>query len=749
MFQMNACHRSSKALLVVIVVFGLGLILPVKAVHAATYTVTNTANSGAGSLRQAIIDANNSSDSDTITFNISGAGPHTITLTTELPSITNPVIIDGLTQPGASCANWPPTLKIQLSGVDPQPAQGWPLDYVFYISAGQSTIRGLVMNKSFRGVYLASGDNRAQCNIIGTDITGTVSQGYFGVQVDDAPNNIIGGTSISERNLIATGVDIRESRATGNIVQGNFIGVDLTGTRVFTDTRGGVSIEEAANNIIGGTSAAARNIIGGGVHIGSDFGEVVTANNVVQGNYIGTDPTGTTKLINFTGSGITIERATNNVIGGTAPGAGNLIAGYTEFGVLISGSDTTGTGSNTTGNRVQGNLIGTNVDGTVDLTDGSTGVRIQGAANTLVGGTTAEARNVISGNTNAGVLISGGSNGDATDNLVQGNYIGTNAAGSAPIPNTFAGIYIFNASKNLVGGSATGAGNVISGNGYGVRIAAGGAINNRLEGNLIGTTVTGSNPLANQRSGVSITSANTTVGGTTAGARNVIAANNGNGIELNGSGATGSIVQGNYIGTAINGSEALGNTGHGVVITDVAYKNTIGGTGPGAANIIASNGGSGVFISRGFSNAVQGNRITANGALGIDLGDAGPTPNDVGDADQGANQLMNAPSLLHNRANIPPGLAGMLNSTATTTITVDLYANSACNPSGFGEGEAWLGSKTVATDANGNASFSFTLRDNLKERAITATATDPDGNTSEFSSCLSLLNGVYLPLVTR
>ena len=210
MFQINACHRPSKALLVVIVVFGLGLILPVKAAYAATYTVTNTADSGAGSLRQAIIDANNSFGSDTITFNIPGAGPHTITLTTELPSITSPVIIDGLTQPGASCASWPPTLKIQLSGVDPQPNQQWPLDYgfyllnhVFYISAGQSTIRGLVINKSDSGVYLASGGNGLQCNIIGTDITGTVRQGDFGVQVNDAPNNIIGGTSISERNLIA------------------------------------------------------------------------------------------------------------------------------------------------------------------------------------------------------------------------------------------------------------------------------------------------------------------------------------------------------------------------------------------------------------------------------------------------------------------------------------------------------------------------------------------------------------------
>lgn len=944
MFGISPCHTPLRVFLVLAALLGLVFILPAKTAHASTYTVINTNDSGAGSLRQAILAANANSGLDTITFNIPGAGPHTITLTDDLPEITSPVVVDGLTQPGANCASWPPTLKITITGL---------LKQAFAISAGNSTIRGLAFMGLYKPIELRSaGGNSVQCNLIGTDVTGSAGErNIIGISIVNSPNNLVGGTAPSSRNLISnsllrdpdantltnltepaaikivgndadgntiagnyigtdlsgtslitntrgiwienapnnvigglvtgagnviggnsfTGVAIMESGATGNTVQGNFlntnpsgtaalplassfypqyidlipypvlifkaanntvggttsaarnlivgafptliagstasnntiqgnfldiditgttklgdggaaianapnnliggttsgagnliasevsisgsdannnkvqgnyIGIDLTGTRTFTDTFASLSIREASNNTIGGTSAAARNIIGqGGVRISSSSQENATANNVVQGNYIGTNATGMAKLINYSGSGITIEKADDNTIGGTEPGSGNLIAGYTEYGVLISDNDSSG-------NRIQGNLIGTDVSGTADLTDGSTGVRIRGAASTIVGGTTPQARNIISGNSNAGVLISGDSSGESIDNIIQGNYIGTNAAGSAPIPNGFAGVFIFNATKTTIGGSATGAGNLISGNGYGVRLSNS-ARENSVQGNLIGTTSTGRSPLGNQRSGVSVTAPNNVIGGTTAGARNIIAGNNSSGVELTGSGATGNTVQGNYIGTAINGVDALGNAAHGILITDVANKNIIGGITPQVANTIAYNGGTGISISRGVNNTLRGNRIMQNGGLGIDLGEAGPTANDTGDLDQGANQLMNAPALLQNVTNLAPGVSGTFNGSADATITIDLYANGACDSSGFGEGERWIGSKTVTTDSNGNALFSFELPNDLAEPGVAATATDQDGNTSEFSPCLALFKRVYLPLLRQ
>ncbi|NQT14577.1 MAG: hypothetical protein HQ582_17605, partial [Planctomycetes bacterium] len=142
-------------------------------------TVTNTNDSGLGSLRQAILDANGTPGTDTIDFNIAGLGPHTIQPTSALPTITDPVVIDGYTQPGAS-PNSNPTgsgldtvLSIELDGSLVTGGHG------LRITAGNSTVRGLAIH-SFPGIGIllqTNGGNAIEGNFIGTDITGTVALG--------------------------------------------------------------------------------------------------------------------------------------------------------------------------------------------------------------------------------------------------------------------------------------------------------------------------------------------------------------------------------------------------------------------------------------------------------------------------------------------------------------------------------------------------------------------------------------------
>jgi hypothetical protein len=215
------------------------------------------------------------------------------------------------------------------------------------------------------------------------------------------------------------------------------------------------------------------------------------------------------------------------------------------------------------------------------------------------------------------------------------------------------------------------------------------------------------------------------VGGTAAGAGNLISGNIGNGLLIF---APGTLVQGNRIGTDVTGTQALGNSGNGVAIsTDFATNNTIGGTAPGAANTIAYNGRDGVLVDTGTGNAIRRNAIFANGRLGIEL-------------IRGGNRMQPAPVLT--TATVESGvttIGGTLTSTPNASFTLEFFVNAACNPSGFGEGEQFFVSLTVTTDADGRASFEFSL--NLPVPVndfITATATDADGNTSMFSRCLQV-----------
>ena len=373
------------------------------------------------------------------------------------------------------------------------------------------------------------------------------------------------------------------------------------------------------------------------------------------------------------------------------------------------------------------------------------------AAGNTIGGTTAGAGNVISGNGNDGIEIV---NAGTAHNLIEGNFIGTNFGGTAAIANKADGVLIHTrASANTVGGTSSGAGNVISGNGNdGVEIVDVGTKNNVVQGNLIGTTRDGSAAIANKFDGVLIRTGATTnaVGGAASGARNVISGNVSNGVEIVGPGTTGNVVQGNLIGVRGDGASGLGNGTNGVAVRNLAAHNTVGGTVNGAGNTIAFNGGDGVLVGdttagivAGTGNAIEGNSIYGNKRLGIFLGyDNTSKPpvvllNNSKGHPNADNRFQNYPVL-----NVPQvtsnstALSGTISSPNNpgTTIRIEFFASTGADPTGYGQGETFLGAVTVTTNAAGQATFSLTLTTRLPAgTVISATATDATGNTSEFA----------------
>ncbi len=593
---------------------------------------------------------------------------------------------------------------------------------------------------------------RIQGNLIGANATGTASlPNVDGVRIENGSDNTIGGTTTGARNVISgntNGVTIINSSpaSSNNKVQGNFIGTDLRGASPLGNSVG-VNIAISNDNIVGGTAPDARNVISGnGIGVRIRDG---AANNQVQGNFIGTDARGgagpSVTDVGNTIAGVTITDSPNNTIGGVTDGARNIISGNKQYGILISGSGATE-------NKVHGNYIGLNVTGAVRLANAFAGVRLEnGASGATIGEATAGARNVISGNGVSGVAISGAG---TMGNRVQGNFIGTDVNGAADLGNNSNGVSINDARGNIIGGTTNIERNVISGNnGAGIEILGSGATMNQVLGNFIGVNAAGTADLGNSGSGVSISGASgNIIGGTAAGARNIISGNDGQGVDLRGNG---NVVQGNFIGTNVTGAAALGNSIIGVSILN-ASNNTIGGTTANAGNTIAFNGNGGVVLTAPDPIPVTGNAILSNSifsntgpvlpdmGLGIDLGETGVTPNDAADADLGANNLQNFPvltSITTGDGNIT--IQGTLNSAANTAFRLEFFANAACDPSGNGEGQSFIGSTMVTTNASGNASFNITLQSAVVAGPFfTATATDPNNNTSEFCQCRQAFNSV-------
>ena len=586
------------------------------------------------SLRGAMTNANVSSGIDTIRFNIPAGGTQTITVgLSALPNITDPVTIDGTSQPQYAQT---PIIGVVSSGRVAPPGDG------LFVAAGGSgsTISGLrVAGFPDNGIELSGAtDVTVANNFVGVDFSGTSDTGNTntGVYLTGGGSHVISGNVISGSDAY-DGIGIADSN--NNSVGGNKIGTNVAGTAAIPNgapgfiTGQGVRIAgTSTGNTIGGTTAAERNIISGNAAVG--VGISGAGGNTILGNYIGSDATGTQALGNvYQGVGI---QAPGNRIGGLTAGERNLITG-SENGIDISG----------TGNLVQGNYVGTDKTGTVSLENGI-GINVRGSNNgvggtagTTAGGPCTGACNLVSGNI-IGVRVYG------TANQLQGNYVGSNASGTSALGNSDSGMYVSGSNNTMGGTSGTnpggpcaGACNLISGNGSGIEIPNGSG--NIVQGNFMGTDVTGLLDVGNARDGISIYgfcvvpecvgSENNVIGGVTPFARNLISGNGGIGVRIEDTPlvTTGNAVLGNFIGTNSAGTGALGNTLEGVLILN-ARNQAIGGStgvtprGPctGACNLISGNGFEGVRIlgfghsGFGFCGCANNNRVQGN-HIGTDL----------------------------------------------------------------------------------------------------------------------------------
>jgi subtilisin-like proprotein convertase family protein len=692
--------------------------------------------------------------------------------------------------------------------------------------------------------------NVIQGNLIGTNAAGAANLGNTlnGIRIVSSARNQIGGTSESARNIVAkngaVGISIEEGFTTGNVIQGNYIGTKPDGATALGN-RAGIVLSEAGPQFIGGDVAGAGNLISGNLEDGlvafDSPNYYLIYGSTIQGNRIGTNAAGTAALPN--GVNGLFAQAGRMIIGGPTPLARNLVSGNTQNGIFLSGGSaienqvlgnyvgTDVTGNSAIGNGANGilldNSVGTTVSGSVISGNGASGIRILGFGRTIsvlgnrigvtaagdadlgntqhgihisqssrdtIGGASAEARNVISGNGMAGIYIEGQ---DAHFMRVEGNYIGTNAAGTAAIPNTQSGIVLLEASSNTIGGDIAGAGNLISANGgQGVNVQGSAAVNpsgNRVLGNMIGLGADGLTPLGNGFRGIDISYGQDGVIGGPGAARNVVSANgtgillhnkanrflvennyvgvdaggsrargntfsglfienapnarvisnvfsaNGEyGIRILDSDATQTIIQGNRIGTDATGSQPLGNVLSGILVRNAPF-NTIGGLSPGQGNTIAFNSGNGVSVELTSYATILSNSIFNNTGLGIDLDNDGVTPNDADDTDTGANDRQNFPVLTVSGTTMTL-VEGVLDSAPNTSFTVQIFASPAADPTGFGEGMILLGTRDVLTGATGRATFSALFPVAIHGvQYVAATATSADGNTSEFSASARFL----------
>jgi parallel beta-helix repeat protein len=596
-------------------------------------------------------------------------------------------------------------------------------------------------------------DNQILGNIIGTNLNSDADLGNTGdgVKIElGASGNIIGGPGANERNIISgndgpdsDGIEIVGIATASNVIQGNYIGVDITGTAPLGNSDDGIVIIDSPDNIIGGSGTDEGNVLSGNADEGISIEGVGSTGNIVQGNLIGSNAAGDGSVANLDDGLSIIAGASLNVIGGTASGEGNVISGNAFDGVRIADSDN---------NTLQGNIIGLDINGTDLVANGGEGVYITRSSSNTIGGGASGAGNVISGNLNNGLVITGAS----TDNRVRGNFIGTDITGTVitdptgtvAIGNGNEGVTVRNgAFGNFIGGSNSGEGNVISGNiSDGIYISN--SNSNVVQGNYVGLDQSGLVALGNLDDGIQISDgADNVIGGTVAGARNVIAGSVELGVDISGILSTGNKVQGNYIGTDKDGAFVVGGSNDvGIGISVDASNNLIGGTDPNASNLIAFSTTTGVEVSGGTDNAILGNVMRSNTDLGIDLNDDGVTPNDLGveDADGGANDSQNYPRLWSANTNGVDTvvMVGNLDSTPNTTFRIEFFANpiGGGHLSGHGEADSFLGAISVTTDGSGNAFFSEPLTGVAvaQDEVITATATvDSSGTfgpTSEFAA---------------
>ncbi len=727
---------------------------------AATFTVTNTNDAGAGSLRQAILDANAAVGADNISFAIPGAGVQSIVLVTPLPQVLGETVIDGYTQPGSSANSLTvgnnAVILIEING---NHTAG---DGVLDIRGGNSVVRGLVVNRgNTAGISLGSDNNTLEGCFIGTDPTGMIDLGnaadgvFIANYFATGNGNHIGGPTPAARNVISGNGrrGMTFDQTSNGTVENNYIGTNAAGTGALGNDDAGIVMFVTGGHRIGGPTAASRNVISGNA---TDGLAVQSSSNMIQNNYIGTNATGSTGIGNG-GNGIHLVSGTllpwgivyhsdNNTIGGV--GAGNVVSGNGNVGVYVHNA-----GFVPDGNIIRGNRLGTAADGTAALANNH-GIWLGTPTNTVIGGTNAGEGNLISGNRYHGILVTG------SNTVIQGNTIGANLSGTGALSNGSAGngeywsgILVDSPSSNtVIGGAPSTARNIISGNkGDGIALWNGATDGVTILGNYIGVGADGTTPLGNftdpevawYGTGVSVRNyaTNTTVGGLGAGEGNIIAYSTNYGVvSFSGSGLTirGNAIHdnsqqgiwvGGQLGVVIAGNDIRLNA-IGVALYDGATQTTVGGTTPGTGNVITQNNGAGVLLASttGPRNAVLGNSIFSNGGLGIDLGGDG-----VGNS-SGVNGGQIAPVL--NSAQLELGtIQGSLQGAPNTTYHAEFFSNTGGD---LAEGQYFLGSAPIPTDALGNGSFTVALPGLTAGTYLTATSTDPDNNSSEFSGAVGV-----------
>jgi len=512
---------------------------------------------------------------------------------------------------------------------------------VITTSASSNTIGGIgagegnvISGNSSGGVRLNTsvGSNTVIGNIIGLQADGATIvasnvQGT-GVDIDTSPDNIIGGSTAGERNIISGndtyGVYLTDASTTGNVIKGNYIGLRSNGTTIVTSGSqdyGVYFLSNPVSNTIGGIASGEGNLISGNTNSGI-YSNSASGNNM-YGNIIGLQSDGATIVAsNPQTNGIYLSGSPSNVIGGntvTDVDYRNIISGNGTYGIII-------TGAASTSNVIKGNYIGLRSNGTAIVTSGSQdyGINVtSSAASTTIGGSSSGDGNVISGNTNSGIYLNSAA---VAGNTILGNYIGSQANGTTYVASNpqSLGIYIDNSPNNSIGNGTSH--NVISANEtYGVYISGASSTGNTLKGNYIGLDVNGTTFITSstQDYGIYVTTsaASNTIGGTGAGEGNLISGNaNGSssatGIYFTSAAAAGNTIIGNIIGPQADGATNVTSNQqlYGIYLQN-SPNNTIGGNSSSHRNIISANLQDGIFINGASStgNVIKGNYI------GIDI----------------------------------------------------------------------------------------------------------------------------------
>ncbi|MDX1925308.1 MAG: right-handed parallel beta-helix repeat-containing protein [Pirellulaceae bacterium] len=613
----------------------------------------------------------------------------------------------------------------------------------------------------------------------GTAITPTVAiDGTALVGAVDGLRILAAGTAIRKLNIRKFPGDGIEVQASGVLLERNTIGTDWRGVTALGNRGNGIFIQGGSMNTIASNVVSGNNLNGIAINGNGADG------NTLDGNTIGARFGGSVALPNAANGIVVTDGDLNDI-------TSNTISGNTLSGIVLTGSANS--------NTITHNKIGTRTSGAAALPNGGEGILIQSSGN-QIGGNRVGLRNIISGNGKTGISITGAT---ASNNVVEGNYIGTNLTGTAAIPNISDGIRVTDAANNRIGSATVAAaGNLISGNGgSGITFSQANSTGGLAVGNLIGTTANGLSALGNVGSGVLINgdATNVQIGGTTAISRNVISANGASGVTIAinasnnrvsrnrigvnlagaplGNASSGVLIQGpnNTIGgvnstfTNIIGGNANGITLSGVAATDNGIRfNTIGtdaapnigrgiqfignasGNTIGPKNTIRRNE-SGIRVNNGsIENKITQNSISDNTNLGIDLfPSAGVTPNDAADADNGGNRLQNFPQISGNPLLLGTNLEIAFSVPSATTnsaypLTIEFFVSDSS-----GEGATFLGSTiyTAANFAAGIKTVSFAgagagLTPGVTK--IVGHATDLVGNSSEFSSQRTLAAGIAL-----